>query len=32
MALLYPSERFRTYMAKQFGEFAAVRLSRNAGA
>ena len=31
MALLYPSERFRTYMAKQFGEFAAARLSTNAG-
>ena len=28
MTLLYPSERFRTYMAKQFGEFAATRLSQ----
>ena len=28
MTLLYPSERFRTYMAKQFGEFAAARLSQ----
>lgn len=27
MTLLYPSERFRTYMAKQFGEFAAARLA-----
>ncbi|HEY9194175.1 MAG TPA: LysR substrate-binding domain-containing protein, partial [Methyloversatilis sp.] len=27
MALLFPSERFRTYMARQFGEFAVTRLS-----
>jgi len=31
MALLYPSERFRTYMAKQFGEFASARLARQSG-
>ncbi len=31
MALLYPSERFRTFMAKQFGEFAAARLAGSRG-